>query len=187
MNRIKELRKEKKMTLIDLSNELNIPKSTLSRYENGDSEPKKDTLEKIANYFEVSVAYLLGASIYRTEINEKYLNTVDPFFDILMGLISDSENKISGSITDTLIRLSLAWMEVVDESSDGTACIAKDFAYASRIVSGIFIGDYSINSNHTELNPEEKKEQYYKDRKKLIKILDKYAFREIELFNETRD
>ena len=60
MNRLKELRKKRELTLINLSKELEIPRSTLSRYENGDSEPKQDTWEQIAEYFDVSVAYLMG-------------------------------------------------------------------------------------------------------------------------------
>lgn len=59
-NRLKELRKKRELTLINLSKELDIPRSTLSRYENSDSESKQDTWEQIAEYFDVSVAYLLG-------------------------------------------------------------------------------------------------------------------------------
>lgn len=33
MNRLKELRKEKNITLVELSEELGIPRSTLNRYE----------------------------------------------------------------------------------------------------------------------------------------------------------
>ncbi|MFC0276731.1 helix-turn-helix domain-containing protein [Enterococcus devriesei] len=62
MNRMKELRKEKKVTLIEMSKILKIPRSTLSRYENGDSEPKQKTWEELANYFDVPVAYLMGVS-----------------------------------------------------------------------------------------------------------------------------
>lgn len=62
MNRLKELRKEKNITLVELSKELDIPRSTLSRYENGDSEPKQETWDKIAAFFDVSTAYLMGVS-----------------------------------------------------------------------------------------------------------------------------
>ena len=60
MNRIKELRKNKKLTLIELGQKLNLPKGTLSRYENGIREPKKEMWQKIAKFFDVPVLYLKG-------------------------------------------------------------------------------------------------------------------------------
>ncbi|MGL9865793.1 helix-turn-helix domain-containing protein [Enterococcus faecium] len=62
MNRLKEIRKENNITLVDLSAKLGIPRSTLNRYENGESEPKQETWEKLADYFNVSVGYLMGVS-----------------------------------------------------------------------------------------------------------------------------
>lgn len=63
--RLKLLRKEKQITIEQLANDLGSAKSTISRYENG-REPKADILQLIANYFNVSVDYLLG----KTEIRE---------------------------------------------------------------------------------------------------------------------
>lgn len=56
------MRKENNITLVDLSAKLGIPRSTLNRYENGESEPKQETWEKLADYFNVSVGYLMGVS-----------------------------------------------------------------------------------------------------------------------------
>lgn len=61
MNRIKQLRKDKNMTLVELGEKLNLPKGTLSRYENGIREPKIKTWQALADYFNVSIAYLKGA------------------------------------------------------------------------------------------------------------------------------
>lgn len=61
MNRIKQLRKDKNMTLVELGEKLKLPKGTLSRYENGIREPKELTWQALADYFNVSVAYLKGA------------------------------------------------------------------------------------------------------------------------------
>ena len=60
MNRIKNLRKAKKVTLVEMGKAMDIPRSTLSRYENEQSEPKQETWEKLANYFGVSVPYIMG-------------------------------------------------------------------------------------------------------------------------------
>lgn len=55
---LKELRGNKKQ--IDICKELNISTKNFSNYETGRSEPDFDTLEKLANYFDVSLDYLCG-------------------------------------------------------------------------------------------------------------------------------
>ncbi|MHC5374518.1 helix-turn-helix domain-containing protein [Enterococcus sp. LJL120] len=69
MNRIKELRKGKNMTLKELSVDLNqrynlkISDGQLSNYENGKRAPRdSETWKNIAEYFGVSIAYLMGIS-----------------------------------------------------------------------------------------------------------------------------
>lgn len=60
MNRIKQLRKKNKLTLIELGQKVDLPKGTLSRYENGMREPKPSIWQALANFFNVSVPYLKG-------------------------------------------------------------------------------------------------------------------------------
>ena len=67
MNRLRELRKEKKLTLKEVSsqleqNNLKISPDALAKYERGDREPKLETWQKLANFFGVSVPYLQGIS-----------------------------------------------------------------------------------------------------------------------------
>ena len=60
MNRLKELRKEKRLTQKELAEETDIPYRTLQRWENGESQIKPEKAEKLANFFGVSIAHLLG-------------------------------------------------------------------------------------------------------------------------------
>ena len=62
MNRIKEIRQEKKLSQKDLAKKLNISKQAISLYEKGDREPKLETWQKLADFFGVSVPYLQGIS-----------------------------------------------------------------------------------------------------------------------------
>lgn len=67
MNRLRELRKEKKLTLKEVSsqleqNNLRISPDALAKYERGDREPKLETWQKLADFFGVSVPYLQGIS-----------------------------------------------------------------------------------------------------------------------------
>lgn len=76
LNRIKKLRKERSLTLDDLSEKINVPRATLNRYENGTSTPKMATWEKLATFFNVSVAYIMGLSDERTEDTRMILNEI---------------------------------------------------------------------------------------------------------------
>lgn len=58
--RLKELRKSKNLSQIRLAMELNLNQNTISRYENGEREPGIAELISIADYFDVSVDYLIG-------------------------------------------------------------------------------------------------------------------------------
>lgn len=58
--RIRELRKEFGMKQIDLADMLNVSQATLSAWENGKNKPDIDTLQKMADFFHVSVDYILG-------------------------------------------------------------------------------------------------------------------------------
>ena len=58
--RLKELRKKKGISQLRLATDLNTTQNTISRYETGEREPGIDELVKIADYFNVSVDYLIG-------------------------------------------------------------------------------------------------------------------------------
>ena len=58
--RIKSLRQSKSITQSKLAKELSIAKTTLAAYEQGKSEPSINTILKLADFFNVSIDYLLG-------------------------------------------------------------------------------------------------------------------------------
>ena len=58
--RLKELRKKKGFSQLRLATDLHTTQNTISRYETGEREPGIDELIKIADYFNVSVDYLIG-------------------------------------------------------------------------------------------------------------------------------
>lgn len=57
--RLKELRKLRKMTQQRLAIELNMNQNTISRYESGEREADYQTLIRFADFFNVSIDYLL--------------------------------------------------------------------------------------------------------------------------------
>jgi len=57
--RLKDLRKQKNISQLKLALDLSTNQNTISRYETGEREPGIVELIKIADYFNVSVDYLL--------------------------------------------------------------------------------------------------------------------------------
>lgn len=64
--RLKQLRKDKGLTLKELAENLDdIKEASISRYENGKREPDIDRLLEIADFFNCSVDYLIGNASYK--------------------------------------------------------------------------------------------------------------------------
>lgn len=94
-NRIRELRKEKGLTLKELSQRLKengtpISASSLIKYERGERNPKLETWIKLADYFGVSVSYLQGV----TE-NSSPKSVQGEFYENLLTDTSESEKMFS--------------------------------------------------------------------------------------------
>ena len=60
--RLKALRKMRKISQLKLALDLNMNQNTISRYENMEREADYATLIRFADYFNVSLDYLLGRS-----------------------------------------------------------------------------------------------------------------------------
>ncbi|PYG87347.1 transcriptional regulator with XRE-family HTH domain [Ruminiclostridium sufflavum DSM 19573] len=78
--RIKKLREKKHLNQLEFSKILNISNTTLSQYEAGNRTPSDEIKEKVADYFNVSVDYLLGRTEkFNTEGNppESEHNSLD--------------------------------------------------------------------------------------------------------------
>lgn len=58
--RLKELRKKRNISQLKLAIDLNMNQNSISRYENLEREADYSTLIKFADYFGVSLDYLLG-------------------------------------------------------------------------------------------------------------------------------
>lgn len=81
MNKIRELRKNLGLTQADLAKILNVSDRSVGFYETGERDPDTNTLKKLADYFNVSIDYLLGFSEGNKEksvnLDEKYPPVTD--------------------------------------------------------------------------------------------------------------
>lgn len=70
---IKTLRKSKRLTQEQLGEIVGVKKSAIAKYEKGRVENlKRATIEKLANYFNVSPSYILGMQDESMDIMVKY-------------------------------------------------------------------------------------------------------------------
>lgn len=68
--RLKELRKKRGISQLKLAMDLDMNQNSISRYENHEREADYATLIAFANYFNVSIDYLLGRTDNPTFLSE---------------------------------------------------------------------------------------------------------------------
>ena len=95
--KIRQLIKDNKITQTELGKILNVEKSTISMYENNNTQPPSQTLALIAKYFNVSTDYLLGNETppkFKPQLTDKDKKDIaKQVEDMLDGL--DADNPIS--------------------------------------------------------------------------------------------
>lgn len=76
-DRLRSLRQSKDLSQSEFAKQIRISKSAVNMYERGEREPNFETLEKIADYFNVDLDYLLGKTDCKNrnqivfQVNEK--------------------------------------------------------------------------------------------------------------------
>ena len=73
MLRLKELREKRRLNQEGLAIKLNVSQSTVSAYEVGERTPDLETLIHIAQFFHVSLDYLVGLSDIKQNIEQSDL------------------------------------------------------------------------------------------------------------------
>ena len=135
MYRLKSLREEKGLNMKELSKLLDIPYTTYVGYEKEQREPGSDVLIKIADFYNTTIDYILGASDIKTLPSYFDIDNIIPIPSIkkvpLLGTIACGEPILANENIEMYIK--------VDES------IPADFALKckgdSMINARIFDGD----------------------------------------------
>ncbi len=78
--RLKLLRQETGLSQQDFAKQVGLSKSSVNMYERGEREPGLETLEAIADYFNVDMDYLLGKSEHRSKT--AWLEGLDKSIDL---------------------------------------------------------------------------------------------------------
>lgn len=84
--RLKELRRAKRLSQQEFSKYIGVSKSSINMYERGEREPSLDTIEAIADFFNVDLDYLLGKSDIQ---NKTRLDNIQNKFNEFSPTITD--------------------------------------------------------------------------------------------------
>ncbi|WP_407967059.1 helix-turn-helix domain-containing protein [Enterococcus faecium] len=163
MNRLRELREEKGYSLKALGEKVGMSASVLGNYERGDRSPKIDVWEKLANFFNVSIPYILGLSDERTNLSEELKGKLESviydktnidasvtsdseiyveiltstFTDLISTLLSVSDGKLDEmQVSNILNTLSLLNSVASESDLDQVEKISSVFSFINNIYSG---------------------------------------------------
>lgn len=108
-SRIKYLRKSEKLTQQELADAIGVAKSTISMYENDQREPDFETLETIADYFNVDMNYLTGW------VSDPYNYEIDPdnrLSEIPIAQFEVLRNRYNGDLSQVW----QAWLSMQEDA-----------------------------------------------------------------------
>ena len=97
MSRLKELRQEKKMTQQELAKEIGVSKLTILNWEKGEHQIKSDKAKQLADFFGVSIGYLLGYSDVRFELEQ--------IEKAIKNRLIDSESTINKNVFENTLKI----------------------------------------------------------------------------------
>ena len=106
-NVFRALRQRDHLTQEQLAKKLEISKSAISMYENGNREPDLETLERIADLFKVDIDYLIGRYSESFRPGEGATDYA-PTYDDLQSLIARNGKKLSVEQKQDLIKTLLS-------------------------------------------------------------------------------
>lgn len=107
MNRLRQVRKQKGLTIKEVAYTVGITEQALSYYEREEREPRRETWLKLANYYDVPVSYLMGLPDGLVQhINKTQAMTTDEYTkgqNDMLALIKDAYYKADKSEFERLL------------------------------------------------------------------------------------
>lgn len=193
MERLRDLRKQKGLYQKDVAAYLGVDRTTYVKYEKGSSEPDTSTLTKLAEFFDVTVDYILGRE--NDVGNNDILPAFDNIFPItrrkypLLGEIACGEPIYADEHRESYI---LSGTEI---QADFCLRAKGDSMIGARILDGdiVFIRKMPIVENGTIaaviINDEAtlKRVYYFPQEKRLRLQAENPAYKTLEYFGEELD
>lgn len=116
--RLRELRNSRKLSQQELADRLKISKSSVNMYERGEREPGLDTLEAIADFFNVDMDYLTGKT-----------SEIKNFENYHKDEILNKVKEVFGKQTAKLVHI---FIELNEEGKEKLLDTAEDMSHLDR-------------------------------------------------------
>ena len=137
MNRLKILRKEKGLSQQALAKEIGVSYRTLQNWENGVNTIKPDKAQVLADYFGVSIAYLLGYDVVLKSIENK--TDGDDLLSVLNQMKWQQHELID-----------LSFIDSKDEAEELKADVKIAIKFLNSIIKAISKGDTANTKEYTK-------------------------------------
>lgn len=126
--RVKQLREEKGISQAKLAQDIGVTYGAVGNWESGTREPKFETVIKIADYFGVSIDYLLGRTDDPNMASDVIVSTADGKITSLedAGLAREDLDRISGVIEDIRKKYSSSTTDEVHEDEPSVLAAHAD-------------------------------------------------------------
>lgn len=105
-NRLKDLRKGRRLTQEEFGEIISVTQQNISKYENDVYEMPIDVLVNVSQYFNVSIEYLLGLTEIKRDIAGQVVvnKTVDEYYDLVEAFktLGDEDQELIWSIIEKM-------------------------------------------------------------------------------------
>ena len=91
MNRLRDLREDKDLRQVDVSNATGIDQRTLSNYETGKTNPDSFAIIKLCDFYNVSADYLLGRES-NTSTTDEIISRLEKIQEEISFIMNDIKN-----------------------------------------------------------------------------------------------
>lgn len=169
-NRLRELRKKIGFTVKQASENMkecgiDIPPSTLIKYEVGERNPKIDKLKDLAFYYKVPLSYLQGEPMNFEELQEfvidwgyernivnakntpkQFMKVTEELGELAEGINKDNQGQIKDSLGDILVTLIILSKDLDVDLLDclrGAYDVIKD--RTGKTVNGVFVKEEDLH------------------------------------------
>lgn len=161
MNRIAELRKERKLSQKKLGSLIGVAQNTVCNWEAGNREPDLDSIGRLAKFFHVSLDYLLGKSNFRNarEMIDSW-GIIGPDFEAHFDfgdLVRKEREKQGKSLAEMATKLGITIQDAAD-CEDGILPINRELADSMAKYLGTDVPQMLFDNN---LYPDVVPEKYH--------------------------
>lgn len=93
---LRQLRLGKKLSQAELAEYIGVSKSSINMYERGEREPGFETIEAIADFFNVDMNHLLGYEQLKMNLLEDRINSDDQLENIYFNFAKEAQDDRIG-------------------------------------------------------------------------------------------